>query len=247
VLTGTESATGLESAEGWTLQVAPRGALDLFAGATASLTPPFDAPPLMKPSDARTGSRSGGLTEGLDASDRAKGLGRGGPVLSAVEDAAHSADAPEEGMADYEVVVRRTGPIEVYLLGARADRDEWDRITPAIREGVSSRHVFIPDGASGMRFVVHVDAAMRFADGKRRADLGNKTFASTGWSGKNEPGLSSPGVPMVGVVHTGKVCSIGAAVAPGMVVLGGACSVENIGTPAVRVVHGRVVSESRID
>jgi hypothetical protein len=98
-----------------------------------------------------------------------------------------------------------------------------------------------------MRFVVHVDAVVQFPDGKRRADLGNKTIATTGWGGEYVPGLSSPGVPMVGVVHTGKVCSVGAAVAPGFVMLGGACSPENLGSPAVRMVHGRVLSESRID
>jgi hypothetical protein len=166
-------------------------------------------------------------------------------VLSAVEEAAHSGDAPEEGVAEYEVVVRRAGPVDVFLRGGSDER--WARLAPAIRAGVSARHVFIPDGTSGMRFVVRVDASMRFPDGKRKADLGNKTIATTGWGGKDEPGLSSPGVPMVGVVHTGKVCSVGAAIAPGVIVIGGACSVENIGLDAVRVVHGRVVSESRVD
>jgi hypothetical protein len=240
------SATSSNDADGWTLQTT-RGAPNLWAGATGSLTEPHDLPPRANAGEARRGSRTGGLVEGLDASDSAKGLGRGGPVLSAVEDAAHSADAPGEGFAEYEVVVRRAGPIDVFLLRSNDDRDKWLEITPAIREGVSARHVLIPEGSSGMRFVVHVDAVVQFPDGKRRADLGNKTIATTGWGGKDAPGLSSPGVPMVGGGHTGKVCSVGAAVAPGFVMLGGACSPENVGSPAVRMVHGRVLSESRID
>jgi hypothetical protein len=52
---------------------------------------------------------------------------------------------------------------------------------------------------------------------------------------------------MVGVAHTGKVCSVGAAAAPGMVLLGGSCSVENIGAHPERVVHGKLVAESRLD
>ncbi len=231
--------------DGWTfqaIQVAP----DLFAGLD-SVTPAPDAP-RDRPPGAHDGvSRTGGLIEGLDASDRERGLGRGGPVLSAVEEAAHSPDAPAEGFAEYEVLVRPGGSVDVVLLRDSNDRHAWAQIAPAIREGVSSRHVFIPRATSGMRFVVYVEAAIQFPDGKRPADFGTRTFTSTGWGGKYEPGLSSPGVPMVGAVHTGKICSFGAAITPGMVAIGGACSPENIGVPAARVVHGRVLSEARAD
>jgi hypothetical protein len=246
LLTQNPSVERSQSADDWAFH-ATVSAPNLFAGASPFLAKPLEAPPRANPSAVHAGSRTGGLVEGLDARDVRKGLGRGGPVLSAVEEAAHSADAPTEGFAEYEVIVRRTGSVEVFLLRANDNREKWAEIRPTIKEGVSVRHVVIPSGASGMRYVVRVDAVLQFPDGKHLADLGNKTIATTGWGGKEEPGLSSPGVPMVGIVHTGKVCSIGAAITPGMLVLGGGCSLENIGRPAVRMVHGRVMSESRVD
>jgi hypothetical protein len=150
-----------------------------------------------------------------------------------------------DGFAEFESVVPLAGKIEVALRRGGSDGEKWSDIIPLIRDGVAARHVFIPEGTRGMRFVVRVEAAMRLPDGKRLRDLGNKTFASSGWGWKDEPGLSSPGVPMVGAVHTGKVCSVGAVT--GLLVLGGGCSLENIGSHAARVVRGRVLSESRVD
>jgi hypothetical protein len=99
-----------------------------------------------------------------------------------------------------------------------------------------------------MRFVVHVDAVVQWPDGKRPSKMGTKAVVQTGEVGSSEshPGLDFTRVPMVGVYHAGKVCSGGVALTPGMLMAGGACSPENVNQPAARIVHGRVVSESRL-
>ena len=192
---------------------------------------------------------TGGLVDGLDAHDRELGLGRGGPVLSAVEEAVRNpGETPPEGKADYEVVVRKGGSVKVSLLDSSDSRSSWEGIMKDIERGVSARTVRLPESAAGMRFVVHVDAVVQWPDGKRPATVGTKPIAQTGEVGSSEshPGLDFTRVPMVGVYHSGKVCSAGVAVTPGMLMVGGACSPENIGQAAARVVHGRVVSESRL-
>jgi len=192
---------------------------------------------------------NGGLTDGLDAHDRELGLGRGGPVLSAVEEAARNpGETPPEGSADYEVIVRKGGDVKVSLLNSNDSRSSWEGIMKDIERGVAARTVRLPDNAAGMRFVVHIDAVVQWPDGKRPSKMGTKGIAQTGEVGSSEshPGLDFTRVPMVGVYHAGKVCSGGVVLTPGMLMAGGACSPENVNMPASRIVHGRVVSENRL-
>lgn len=191
----------------------------------------------------------GGLVEALDAHDRELGLGRGGPVLSAIEEAVRiPGETPPEGSADYEVIVRRSGHVAASVLVASSERASWEGLLREIERQVMERRVSLPSSASGMRFVVHVDAVVQWPDGKRPAKTGTRGVATTGEVGASEAhaGLSFTRVPMLGVYHSGKVCSAGVALAPGMLVLGGACSPENAGQVAARIVHGRIVRESRL-
>ncbi len=59
-------------------------------------------------------------------------------------------------------------------------------------------------------------------------------------------GLAARVMPTPTVSISGKVCSASLAITPMGVGFSGGCSVENIGTPAQRVVSGRIVSESAL-
>ena len=168
-------------------------------------------------------------------------------MLTAVEEAARiPGESAPEGHATFEVTVHRSGGVNVAV--RNATDGSWESLRDAIVRGVSAKHVTLPSNANGMRFVIVIDARVQWPDGKRPADVGTKPLLSMGPGSKtpHEPGLSFQNVPMVGVVHHGKVCSIGGAIYPGYVAIGGACSPENIGQPAARIVHGRIESEARL-
>jgi hypothetical protein len=179
-----------------------------------------EAPP------ARGISKSGGLVEGLDQADFAKGQGRGGAVLASVEAAARSNDAPTIGRVVFDVTVDRANVVTVSVVSASEDFRGWSNLAGAIATGVRSRKTRIPPGAQGLRVRVEVDAAVKYPDGR--------DVRSTG-------GFVDPEHLTIGT--QGKVCGIGL----NPLGISGGCSPENIGGVAARIVHGRVLGESRLD
>jgi hypothetical protein len=111
-------------------------------------------------------SATGGVAEGLAEHDAAIGMGRGGPVLSAVEDAARSSDAPVAGHATFEVVVGREGKVEARVLAAGGDAAAWRRVALAAAREVDPRRLRLPAGARGWRVVVDIEAKEQLADGR---------------------------------------------------------------------------------
>lgn len=245
VAEATGAAPAVVATEPGTWSFSTTAPVDVLAA--RPLVGPVTPEPAPAPSAARPPSRTGGLVEGLDARDREVGLGHGGPVLSAVEEAARvPGESAPEGHATFEVTVHRSGSVNVSV--RNATDGTWESLREAIVRGVAAKRVTLPTSASGMRFVIAIDARVQWPDGKRSADVGTKPLLSMGPGSKtpNQPGLSFQNVPMVGVVHQGKVCSVGGAVYPGFVAIGGGCSPENIGQPAARIVHGRIESEARL-
>jgi hypothetical protein len=179
-----------------------------------------EAPP------ARGVSRTGGLIEGLDQADFAKGQGRGGAILASVEAAARSNDAPMTGKVIFDVTVDRQNVVTVAVVSASEDFNGWSNLAGAIATGVRSKHTRIPPSARGLHVRVQIDAAVKYPDGR--------DVRSTG-------GFVDPDHLTIGV--QGKVCGIGL----NPLGIGGGCSPENIGGVAARVVSGRVLGESRID
>ena len=171
-------------------------------------------------------SRTGGLIEGLDQADFAKGQGRGGAVLASVEAAARSNDAPMTGKVIFDVTVDRQNVVTVAVVSASEDFNGWSNVAGAIATGVRSKHTRIPSSARGLHVRVQIDAAVKYPDGR--------DVRSTG-------GFVDPEHLTIGT--QGKVCGIGL----NPVGIAGGCSPENIGGVAARVVSGRVLGESRID
>jgi hypothetical protein len=262
--------------------------MDLNAAVTPDLVAPA-SPRAPLPAGVST---TGGLAEGLAARDVELGLGRGGPVLAAAEEATRMSDDPVDGNATFGVSVFSDGAVVAQLLSASGHSASWSRVADALGHSFDARRMRLPPGGRGWHVVVHVEATTRLADGRDvrslhglRASLTPSALknqidgkpgpggSSTGSGGPDHVGGDPADAPPVGgfvgrgpanaggaalqgiaarVLPTptlsvsGKVCSASLAITPMGVGFGGGCSVENIGTPAQRVVSGQIVSESAL-
>ncbi|HVJ92814.1 MAG TPA: hypothetical protein VM580_23600, partial [Labilithrix sp.] len=116
---------------------------------------------------ARRISSTGGLVESLDAADSARGLGRGGPERSAVDEAAHSDAAPVFGTALFAVKIGNDGSIDVDVSAASSDLAAWEGLRPLVRASLTKRPVRVPPNSRGLRVTVRVEASEQFPGGAR--------------------------------------------------------------------------------
>jgi len=174
-------------------------------------------------------STTGGLIEGLDAADVSRGLGRGGPVRTAIDLAARDADAPLRGNATFSVTIFSDGAVDVQVAGNHTD---WARLVPAIREAVRKAQVQLPPNSRGLSVVVAVDAKMKYPDGYEPPKKNTVTV---------QPALAVD-KPWLDVRISGRRCSAAFAIAAGGVAGGADCAPGSVG----RVVSTRIVSEGRL-
>jgi hypothetical protein len=106
-------------------------------------------------------STTGGVAEGLAAHDVAIGLGRGGAILQAAEDAARE-DGPTTGTATLEVIVGADGKVSVDVVKTTGEADRWARVAATLSRSADASSMRIPDGARGWRVVVQLDAIEKF-------------------------------------------------------------------------------------
>ncbi|HWP04543.1 MAG TPA: hypothetical protein VNN72_02320 [Polyangiaceae bacterium] len=139
---------------------------------TGTEAPQAAAPParnryqVFRPAPAST---TGGLQEGLDEKDRARGLGLGpeGRVLSALQKAAHAPEAPETGVARFVVTVRRTGAVEVTLGAATDQHEQWQKLAKHIASDLRSSPPRIPPPHEGFKYAVEVVAEQTLPNGTK--------------------------------------------------------------------------------
>jgi hypothetical protein len=134
----------------------------------AAVTPDMVAPRSdTSPRDGRGSgaSATGGLSEGLAERDVELGMGRGGAILTALEEATRIGEAPSFGGATFDVEVRPEG---ITARVERADSDEaaWTRVAAAIAGTVDPKRVRLPPGARGWHVVVRIDSKIQLTDGR---------------------------------------------------------------------------------
>ncbi|MEO6419858.1 MAG: hypothetical protein ABIP39_10650 [Polyangiaceae bacterium] len=209
----------------WSFQA--QGPIDLGIGKGAQLSsaelksagrPSESESPGAAPAPA---SSTGGLIESLDAQDVARGFGRGGPARTAAEMATR--DAAVMGSAIFAVKIDVQLNVTVELANVSSDYPGWARVAEDIKRTIVAKNVRMPHGAKGLRISVRVEAKDQYPDGRNPKSVGG--YAGAG-----------------GVGYSGKVCSAGIV----GIGIGGGCSPENIGAPAVRIVSARIVAESRL-
>lgn len=178
----------------------------------------------------RAASTTGGLIETLDAADVERGLGRGGPVRTAIDLVARSADGPVRGAATFSVTIFSDGKIDVQVASNHTD---WARIIPAIREAVRNAQVRLPPNSRGLNVVVAVDAKVKYPDGYEPPPEKTTVTADTALAVDK---------PLLDLKVRGRRCSAGLAVAAGGLSVGADCAVGQ----AARIVSTRIVSEERL-
>lgn len=118
------------------------------------------------PPGSRSSSHTGGLAEGLAAHDVEVGMGRGGAVLVAAESAARSSEAPLDGGATFDVVIRSDGVVTARVASADRDVDAWKRVAASLEHSVDPARIRMPASGRGWQVVVRVDAKVQLADGR---------------------------------------------------------------------------------
>ena len=240
VLTAPTSAVANGEGEApWSLRVA-RGpdllARGQLAAGRASIATSAEGAVAAEPPTPSTG-----IAEALTAADVERGLGRGGPVVSALEEVARTSDAPVRGIATFEVTVDRSGKADVRLDSADAEATSWAELARSMSDAVAKKAVRVPSGARGLRVTVQIDARVQYPNGRDTRALGNFVHA-TGLEAA-EGSMVVKSVPGVNMGHVGKVCGAGLHVGIDGVAIQGGCDPENIGAVPVRIVHGRELRE----
>jgi len=210
-------------------------------------------------------STTGGLQEGLEAHDRALGLGPSGPVVSALYSAAHTSIAPETGVARFQVTVLDTGSVEVRLSEASDHLEGWHAVASAAADALRRAPPRIPTGRSGMRLAIEIRAEETFPNGLKPKQLRGAhlkaeppRFRSTQAAQANlkdrnpvagenkqlaagtKANVDLPGIYVEG---TGKVCSYSLGLSVLGPQLGGGCDLSNIGAKPLRMVRTLVREE----
>lgn len=194
--------------------------------------------------EAGAGAAVGGLSDGLDRRDVDLGLGRGGPVLSALETVSQGMDVPVEGAATFDVAIDTSGHVSVALSDVSNDYAAWSRVASAAGAAVDAKRVRIPPGARGWHVVVRVEAKVQYPNGLKPKQLGTHFEATPGEIDKNSIVMKK--IPGFTISTRGKVCGVGLSVTILGPSIAGGCDPENIGMPAGRVVSGHIVSEGRL-
>jgi hypothetical protein len=240
-------------ADGWKRWLGSDGQSVTPHAEVAPATPVVRAPPV---------SSTGGLAEGLAEADRERLVGPSGPVVNALESAAHGEGAAAFGVARFAVTVLRSGGVEVRLESASEGDAEWKRVAERAARSLRANVPPIHPPSEGARFVVDLSAEMRMPDGRRVAELYGPRVEPvaprihTWQAGEKDMALRNPlaasgqfqtdhmranvELPGVYLAQHGKVCSyrIGLSLLGPM--LQGGCEPSNIGAKAQRVVHAHV-------
>jgi hypothetical protein len=213
-------------------------------------------------------SSTGGLREALEARDQELGLGPGGAVLSAVQEATHSEVAPQLGSAKFEITVLRTGGVEVKLAAVSSDVAGWSQVKERVAAALKRKPPRIDGGRNGVRLGIEVVARDQLPNGAPavseppRIEVAAPSFKAIDESKeelarRNPLAVSEPvphtnatplkanvELPGVFVAGRGRVCGYRA----GLTVLGpaitGGCDPSNIGAKPTRVVSTRIVSQA---
>ena len=186
---------------------------------------------------------AGRLAEALDQRDVELGIGRGGPVLTALEVATRSSDVPE-GWALFDVAIDTAGRMSVAVGDVSGDHAAWTKVASTAAASFDPARMRVPPGSRGWRVVVRVDAKVQYPDGRKPKDLGTHFEATPGKLSSTSMVMEK--TPGFSVATQGKVCGIGLSMHLPVPMIAGGCDPENAGMPAVRIVSGHIVSEGRL-
>ena len=211
-------------------------------------------------------SSNGGLREGLEAHDRALGLGGAGTVVNALFNAAHGALAPATGLARFQVTVLKSGAVEVSLRDATHELSGWRAVAGEAASRLRKAPPSIALERKGVRWLIEIAAENVLPNGVKQKQLSaphgevrlprlrsiteaqkalkdlNPVAGQNGVPTSGSPAISD--LPGVFLAQQGTVCGyrIGLSLLGPM--LQGGCDPSNIGAKPQRMVHTRVAEET---
>ncbi len=238
------SEAAAPAGEGWTFRPTT-GPVDLRLHAAAGAGGAgAEGPPPRGATSPRPVSTTGGLAESLDAADVARGMGRGGPVRTAVDEAARRPEAPTFGSAVFQVALGSDGSVSVTLADASVDRTMWDGLRPAIHAALASSKMRVPPPGKGIRVTVRVEASEQYPGGGRPVPDKMQGAAVHGSIGTIKESKDHVEItpPLVVLTYRTRKCGAGLAATPAGVSLSGGCEPG----VAMRVVETKIVREERL-
>lgn len=105
------------------------------------------------------------VKEALAERDRAGGIVRGGPLVTAAHAAASNEDAPHTGSAFFEVDADPNGVVT----SARTEDERWRGVADGILRAMRGKTVRVAPGASGLRTRVRVVAELQRPSGEEKS------------------------------------------------------------------------------
>ncbi|HEY8092045.1 MAG TPA: hypothetical protein VIF09_29490 [Polyangiaceae bacterium] len=212
-----------DSGAPWSLS--PAASLDLGIGSYWKVVATRDTPlpaPSVEPGPPAGPSPARILRDGLDAHDRALGLGRAGPLVSAAHEASSPSVAPDVGAATLDVESDATGKVlSARVVSGSPDASAWTGVARELVRLMASRSVRVPADARGLRTRLRIvaertspsgggyatsaggvpdDACVGRAD-PRLGGLGRKCLTGMPTGGKQTLDLSDVGAKPSRVVH----------------------------------------------
>jgi hypothetical protein len=131
---------------------------DAGAPAVAAAAPELDA-------NRRTRDA---LREPLREADRSRGLGAGGPVLTALEDATRAGVVPPDSRATFDVRIDGAGRVvSIGLVGASSDHQVFERIAKDALAALAPKRAKVVPGSNGAMLRVEVTSRMQMPSGSK--------------------------------------------------------------------------------
>jgi hypothetical protein len=107
-----------------------------------------------------------GLREALHDRDVARGLGAGGPVVTAAEASVRESDVPLNAHAILEATTDAQGEVlSVRVLGESVGRADWEDVASRVRGALRGRKLRVPPGGGGVVVTVDVTSRWQLASG----------------------------------------------------------------------------------
>lgn len=139
-----------------------RGAPVALGLGTSSASDHLLGPPAPPVSEENGAMRA--VKAGVAERERAGGIARGGPIVTAVQEAASGENAPHTGTTIFEVDSDANGVVT----SARSEDGTWSSVADGIVRAMRGKTVRVSPGASGLRTRVRVIADLQRPSGEKK-------------------------------------------------------------------------------
>ena len=147
-----------------------------------------------EPSKPSSPSLDQTVRDALDARDRAVGLGREGPLLSAAHEAASPSFAPDVGSAELDIESDSTGHVvSAHVVSASGEVSAWNDVARELVRLMSSKSLRPPRNGRGLRTRLRIVAERTLPSGAAYALSAGPAVPENACVGQSDPRLAGLG------------------------------------------------------